>query len=473
MVEDILPLRCLSDSRSSRHLRLKELLPVAFFELLDEIAAGGMSTVYRGRRADGAYEQDVAVKLFAAAHMDASVRARFDAERRILAALEHPGIARVIDGGTAEDGTPYLVMEWVDGEPVTRWCRRNRVDLAGRLELFRKLCEALETAHRRGIVHRDIKAGNVLVTRGGEPKLIDFGIARVLAGRGPDAAEGVELIQHIAAVFRSAGHDDQYYHDVNDGGVANVIEAAREHHVPRTVHCSTVGVHGHVSTIPSDETAPFNPGDIYQVTKLAGEQRFQKAMDEGMPGVIFRPAGMYGPGDLRFLKVFRGVQKGRFPMFGSGEVTYQFTYIDDMVEGIILCGEHEDALGGTYIICGDGWITLNRFVELVAAATGGRPPKVHWPVGPLLAAARACELMCKPLKIDPPLHVRRCEFYIKARAFSNAKIKRELGFQPRIRMPEGVYRTARWYHEQGLIGPIVDRATYEAKVQQSPARDAA
>lgn len=156
------------------------------FELLDEIATGGMSTVYRGCRADGAYEQDVAVKLFNAGHMDASVRRRFDAERRILAALEHPGIARIIDGGTAADGTPYLVMERVDGEPVTRYCRRHRLDLTGRLVLFGKICEALETAHRRGIIHRDIKAGNVLVTADGIPKLIDFGIARVVAGRGPE-----------------------------------------------------------------------------------------------------------------------------------------------------------------------------------------------------------------------------------------------------------------------------------------------
>ncbi len=278
------------------------------------------------------------------------------------------------------------------------------------------------------------------------------------------AAQGVELIQHIAAVFRTAGHDDQYYHDVNDLAVGHIIDAARAHDVPRTVHCSTVGVHGHVSKIPSDETAPYNPGDVYQVTKLAGEKRFLAAMADGLPGVLFRPAGMYGPGDMRFLKVFRGVQKGRFPMFGSGEVTYQFTYIDDMVDGIILCGEHEGAQGGTFIVCGDGWISLNRFVALVAAAVGGRPPRVHLPLGPLLLAAKACETVCKPFGIDPPLHKRRAEFYIKARAFSNARIKSTLGYQPKISMEEGVYRTAVWYHEQGLIDAVVDRATYEATV---------
>lgn len=282
------------------------------------------------------------------------------------------------------------------------------------------------------------------------------------------AAEGVELIQHIAAIFRTAGHPDSYYHDVNVAGVENVINAAKHHGVARTVHCSTVGVHGHVSQIPSDETAPYNPGDIYQVTKLDGEKKMQDAIANGFPGAIFRPAGMYGPGDLRFLKVFKGVQKGRFPMFGSGEVTYQFTYIDDLVDGIILCGSHPDAQGGLFILCGDGWVSLNHFVKLVAAAVGGKPPRMHLPLGPLLLAAKTCETLCKPLGIDPPLHVRRCEFYIKARAFNNAKAKRTLGFQPNISMAEGVYRTAQWYHEQGLIGPVVDRAAYEAAVKHLP-----
>ena len=269
------------------------------------------------------------------------------------------------------------------------------------------------------------------------------------------AGEGCKLVYHIGALFRTAGHPDSYYADVNEHGTQHVIDAAADAGA-RMVHCSTVGVHGHVSRIPSNESAPFNPGDIYQVTKLAGEQRVRAAIDDGTlaEGVIFRPAGIYGPGDLRFLKVFRGVQKGRFPMFGSGEVTYHFTYIDDLVDGILLCGTHPEAVGETLILGGDEFISLNEFVRLVADAVGGTPPKRHLPLGPLLLAARACETICKPLSIDPPLHVRRCEFYMKARAFDNAKAKRVLGFQPRISMREGVNRTAAWYAEQGLIDPI-------------------
>ena len=159
------------------------------FELVTLIGAGGMGRVYRARRADGKFEQEVAVKLFDAGRMDAVALARFDAERRILASLEHPGIARLIDGGNAADGTPYVVMELVRGEPVTRWCNSRQLDLAARLQLFVRLCEGLEQAHRRGIVHRDIKPGNVLVGEDGQPKLIDFGIAKVLQ----DSAVEVEL----------------------------------------------------------------------------------------------------------------------------------------------------------------------------------------------------------------------------------------------------------------------------------------
>ncbi|BAM02572.1 NAD-dependent epimerase/dehydratase family protein [Phycisphaera mikurensis] len=278
-------------------------------------------------------------------------------------------------------------------------------------------------------------------------------------------AEGCDLIQHVGALFRTAGHPDSVYHEVNDEAVGHVLDAAARRGVRRVVHCSTVGVHGHVSELPSDETAPFNPGDVYQRSKLAGETRVREAMgNRPFEAVVCRPAGIYGPGDLRFLKVFRGLQKGRFPMFGSGEVTYHFTYIDDLVGGLLLAGDHPEAAGQTLILGGDGFYPLNRFVGLVAAAVGGRPPRLHLPLPPLLLAARLCEGVCRPLGIDPPLHVRRCEFYTKARAFSNAKAKRVIGFDPQVGLADGVYRTAQWYAGEGLIGPPVDRAAYDAAV---------
>ncbi|GJM09834.1 MAG: hypothetical protein DHS20C11_21100 [Lysobacteraceae bacterium] len=158
------------------------------FELTRVIGAGGMGRVYEARRADGAYQQSVAVKVFELAIRDQDAMRRFHLERQILASLEHPAIARLIDGGEANDGTPYVVMELIQGQPITRYCSEHELDLEARLRLFKDVCNALHVAHEQGIVHRDIKPGNVLVTEQGQPKIIDFGIAKVLDMQGLDAA---------------------------------------------------------------------------------------------------------------------------------------------------------------------------------------------------------------------------------------------------------------------------------------------
>ena len=149
------------------------------YRLLCEIGSGGMGTVFLAERADAEFDRQVAIKLIRGIPTrDAAERLR--RERQILAKLEHPHIARLLDGGTSADGQPYLVMEYVDGEPVTRWCRERKTPLTARLELFRKICLAVQYAHQRLVIHRDLKPANVLVRRDGEPALLDFGIAKLL-----------------------------------------------------------------------------------------------------------------------------------------------------------------------------------------------------------------------------------------------------------------------------------------------------
>jgi len=265
------------------------------------------------------------------------------------------------------------------------------------------------------------------------------------------AAAGVDTIYHIAALFRTAGHTDDEYRAVNVEGSRNVLDAAARHGVARVVHCSTAGVHGAVKELPCHEESPLNPGDIYQETKLEGEILAQQAFREGLRGVVVRPVGIYGPGDLRFLKLFRAVHTRRFRMFGSGEVPYHLTYIDDLVSGFILCGEKAEALGQTYILAGNEYVTLNALVSQVADAVGVAPPRGRLPLWPLLAAAAACERLCRPLGIDPPLHKRRVEFFVHPRAFTSAKATRDLGFAPQVPLPEGLRRTADWYFDQGHL----------------------
>jgi dihydroflavonol-4-reductase len=291
-----------------------------------------------------------------------------------------------------------------------------------------------------------------LVNAGIEVALGDITDASAVAR----AVAGVDVVYHIAAVYRTAGHPDAYYRAVNAGGTRHVLDAAAQHRVSRVVHCSTVGVHGAIRDVPSHEGSPFNPGDIYQETKLEGELAAQEAFREGLPGVVVRPGAIYGPGDLRFLKLFRAVRSGRFRMFGSGEVTYHLAYIDDLVAGFILCGEKQAAVGETYIIGGDEYLSLNEFVRLIAEAVGVDAPRGHLPLWPLMAAAVLCEGVCRPFGIDPPLHRRRVEFFVKPRAFTIEKARRELGFVPRVRAAEGLRRTAAWYIKHGhLDGPAV------------------
>jgi len=146
------------------------------------LADGGMGAVYLAERDDGQYTQRAAIKLLNPAFASEEAKARLEAERQILARLAHPHIARLLDGGRTDDGVPYLVMEYVDGVPIDRWCDQQRLDTRARLRLFAQVCRAVDHAHRNLIVHRDLKPSNILVDAQGVPRLLDFGIAKLLQG---------------------------------------------------------------------------------------------------------------------------------------------------------------------------------------------------------------------------------------------------------------------------------------------------
>ncbi len=155
------------------------------YRLEGRIAAGGMGVVYRARRSDAQFEREVAIKLLSSPLASDDARRRFRAERQILANLNHPNIAQLLDGGTTEEGVPYLVMEYVDGLPIDAYCDRARLGIGERLALFTQVCAAVQYAHQHLVVHRDLKPSNILVTPDGTPKLLDFGIAKLIgAGNG-------------------------------------------------------------------------------------------------------------------------------------------------------------------------------------------------------------------------------------------------------------------------------------------------
>ena len=163
------------------------------YRIIEKIGRGGMSTVYAAERADGAFEQQVAIKLLRPLSSHDDLMRRFLSERQILASLNHPHIARVHDGGTTDAGHPYFVMELVDGQPITTYCDTHHLSISERLELWMDVADALQYAHQNLIVHRDLKPSNILVTPDGTVKLLDFGIAKVLHAASDDVSSDLPI----------------------------------------------------------------------------------------------------------------------------------------------------------------------------------------------------------------------------------------------------------------------------------------
>ena len=153
---------------------------VGAYRIVREIGRGGMGAVYLAERADSEFRRRVAIKLIKRGMDTDFILRRFRKERQILASLDHPNIARLLDGGTSEDGLPYFVMEYIEGLPIYRFCDERKLTVAERLKLFQQVCDAVHYAHLHMVIHRDIKPSNILVTAGGVPKLLDFGIAKLL-----------------------------------------------------------------------------------------------------------------------------------------------------------------------------------------------------------------------------------------------------------------------------------------------------
>ena len=301
-------------------------------------------------------------------------------------------------------------------------------------------------------------AVSVLVRPESVTERIRAGASRIVEGRLGDAeaaarvVDGAEAVVHVAAVYRTAGHPDSYYREVNVAGTERLLEAAARGGVRRFVHTSTVGVHGHVEVPPADETAPLAPGDIYQATKAEAEvlaMEFHRR--RGLPVAVVRPGAIYGPGETRFLKLFRAIARGRYAIVGTGRTFYHPVYIDDLVAGFLLALDRPEAVGESFLVCGPSYVTQQELAALVAKHTGGRVLPFRIPARPIQWAGDLVEAVCVPLGLEPPLHRRRVDFWTKSRAFTIAKARLLLGYAPQVDLEDGIARTAAWYREAGWL----------------------
>jgi nucleoside-diphosphate-sugar epimerase len=270
------------------------------------------------------------------------------------------------------------------------------------------------------------------------------------------AMEGVGTVYHLAAVYREARHPDWRYRAINVDASRRLLDAAVAAGVGRYLHCSTVGVHGSITSPPGDERTAYEPGDIYQATKCEAEQLALSYRDR-IPLTVARPTAIYGPGDTRLLKLFRMVARQRFPLLGGGDNYYHTVHVNDLVRGLRLLGTHPNAVGEIFILGGESYLKLSELTEMIAAAARVPAPRLRLPAKPFQVAGSLVEKLCIPLGIEPPIHRRRVDFYTKSRAFSIEKAKRLLGYQPEVKLSDGIRETFGWYVANGYIGAAYQR----------------
>ncbi|MBM4155850.1 MAG: NAD-dependent epimerase/dehydratase family protein [Lentisphaerae bacterium] len=265
------------------------------------------------------------------------------------------------------------------------------------------------------------------------------------------ALEGVVRVHHIAALFRQAGFPESVFHDINAEGTRRMLEASIAAGARRFIHCSTGGVLGDVRNPPGTETSPYNPGDMYQRTKLEGEKIAMEAFRSGrIRGAVIRPAMIYGPGDTRNLKMFRMIARRRF--FYAGPCKHvHFIDVRDLVRAFELAMEHEEINAEVYMIAGEKAVPLNVMAEAIARNLGVPPPWLRLPVKPLQWLGSACEAVCTPLNLRPPIYRRRVDFFTKNRHFDASKAARDLGFKPARTFDDEVADIVRWYRENGWV----------------------
>jgi nucleoside-diphosphate-sugar epimerase len=282
--------------------------------------------------------------------------------------------------------------------------------------------------------------------------------AEILSGSITDAdlcrraARGATHIFHLAVAMREGGKSDEFFESINLDGTRHLLEAASVERVDRFVYCSTIGIYGHRAPGITREDSPLAPGNIYERTKVSAERLVREFAEKcALPVSVLRPADVYGPRDQRLLKLFKGVRRGRFPLFGSGEGRRHMVYVDDVVSAFFKACERDEALGQGLIIAGPRACTLRELLDEITRATGSRRYGFRLPLAPMLGVAAVVEDVCAALKVDPPIYRRRMDFFYSDSEFDISRARRVLDWEPKVNLREGIRRTLEDYRSSGAL----------------------
>lgn len=261
-----------------------------------------------------------------------------------------------------------------------------------------------------------------------------------------------DVVIHLAAAQHESAMPESFFQVANVDVVRQLLDECHGAGIQRFVYGSTIGVYGGTTDKLLDEDSPVQPCNMYTRTKLRAES-LVRARAGQFGTCVVRIGETYGPGDLRLLKLFRALERGRFLMIGSGTNRRQCIHVEDLIRGLLLTAQHPAALGETFVLAGPQIMTTREMVAQIAAALGRTAPRARLPLWPFLATAGVMETLLRPLHIQPPLHLRRLDFFRKSFVFSTAKAQARLGFAPQIDFLAGVLDTAQWYRARGALAP--------------------
>jgi dihydroflavonol-4-reductase len=324
------------------------------------------------------------------------------------------------------------------------------------LHLHRSKVDAVFTGRDANDVERarvrELEAAGVAIQLGDlrEPRFA----AHVMAGR--------TAVIHLAAAQHEVQMSDEHFRSVNVAATRLLLEAARAARVHRFVYGSTMGIHGSSENGAISEESEPRPLNIYTQTKLAAEGIVHE-FSEHLETTIVRIVETYGPGDLRLLKLFKAIERGRFAMIGRGDNLRQPIYVDDLIRLLLAAVAQPAAAGETILLPGNELMTTHEMVAHIAAVLDKAPPRWHVPIWPVLGAAVASSALLRPFGIRSPLQPRSLDFFRKSFEFSTNKARRILGVEPTIRFIDGARTTLQWYRAHGYM------AEQQAKLRSNTA----